>query len=95
MPGLGGLFRNKKREANRTNLMVFIRPTIIRNAREAQNATAPRYDYMRSSQEAANGGQRAQLDAVVQDYLRANPPRTQPEPPAAAPQPATEPAPKP
>ncbi len=95
MPGLGGLFRNRKREANRTNLMVFIRPTIIRNAREAQNATAPRYDYMRSSQEAANGGQRAALDAVVQDYLRANPPRTQPEPPVAAPQPSAEPAPQP
>ncbi|MBW8366592.1 MAG: type II secretion system protein GspD, partial [Arenimonas sp.] len=73
----------------------FIRPTIIRDAREAQNATAPRYDYMRASQEAANGGQRAALDAVVQDYLRANPPRTMPatpaEPAAETPAPAPQP----
>ena len=87
LPGVGGLFRNKKRNANRTNLMVFIRPTIIRDAREAQNVTAPRYDYMRSSQESANGGQRAALDAVVQDYLRANPPRAQAGPAAAKPVP--------
>ncbi len=87
LPAVGGLFRNRKREANRTNLMVFIRPTIIRDAREAQNATAPRYDYMRSSQEAASGGQRAALDALVQDYLRANPPRALPEPADTAPQP--------
>ncbi|MBW8367081.1 MAG: type II secretion system secretin GspD, partial [Arenimonas sp.] len=32
LPAVGGLFRNKRREANRTNLMVFIRPTIIRDA---------------------------------------------------------------
>jgi general secretion pathway protein D len=89
VPGLGGLFRNRKREANQTNLMVFIRPTILRNAREAENATAPRYDYMRARQEAANGGQRAALDAVVQDYLRANPPRATPEPAAATPAAAT------
>lgn len=95
LPAVGGLFRNRKREANRTNLMVFIRPTIIRDAREAQNATAPRYDYMRASQAAATGGQRAALDAVVQDYLRANPPRSQPEPPTAAPEATATPAKKP
>ncbi len=93
LPAVGGLFRNRKREANRTNLMVFIRPTIIRNAREAQNATAPRYDYMRASQQAASGGERAALDALVQDYLRANPPRSlpEPEPAVVAPQPAPQP----
>lgn len=92
LPAVGGLFRNRRREANRTNLMVFIRPTIIRDAREAQNATVPRYDYMRASQEAASGGQRAALDAVVQDYLRANPPRTLPADPAATAAPSGPPA---
>jgi general secretion pathway protein D len=96
VPGVGGLFRNKRRESSRTNLMVFIRPTILRDAREAQNATAPRYDYMRSSQQAANGGERAALDAVVQDYLRANPPRAAPAAlPGAPPAEATPPDPQP
>lgn len=96
VPGVGGLFRNKRRESSRTNLMVFIRPTILRDAREAQNATAPRYDYMRSSQQAANGGERAALDAVVQDYLRANPPRAEPATlPGAPPAEATPPDPQP
>ena len=71
----GGLFRSKKRERNRTNLMIFIRPTILRDAADAQAATAPRYDYMRAQDPGIDAGERAALDAVVQDYLRTQPPR--------------------
>lgn len=74
IPVAGGLFRSKKRERNRTNLMIFIRPTILRDAADAQAATAPRYDYMRAQDPGVDAGERAALDAVVQDYLRAQPP---------------------
>lgn len=50
IPGLGRLFRNDARASERTNLMVFLRPTIIRDAADAQHITAPRYDYMRNAQ---------------------------------------------
>ncbi len=82
LPGVGALFRNQRRGTNRTNLMVFIRPTIIRNARDAQNATGPRFDYMRASQAGAGEDQRALLDSLVRDYLRTEPPRAAPEPAA-------------
>lgn len=75
IPVAGGLFRSKKRERNRTNLMIFIRPTILRDAADAQAATAPRYDYMRAQDPGIDAGERAALDAVVQDYLRTQPPR--------------------
>lgn len=75
LPLAGGLFRNKSRQKARTNLMVFIRPTILRTADDARNATAPRYDYIRDRDPGIDAGERAMLDAVVQDYLRTEPPR--------------------
>src|SRR5690606_24235596 len=61
IPVAGGLFRSKKRERNRTNLMIFIRPTILRDAADAQAATAPRYDYMRAQDPGIDAGERAAL----------------------------------
>ena len=78
IPGLGRLFRNDARSSERTNLMVFLRPTIIRDAGDAQRVTAPRYDYMRNAQlqlHGEDGAAEAALDALVRDYLRANPPQ--------------------
>lgn len=83
IPGLGALFRRTARSRNKTNLMVFIRPTIVRNAREAQGITAPRYDYMRREQlrsGGAPGDGRAQLDALIEDYFGTTPPVTPPAP---------------
>ena len=75
IPVAGGLFRSKSRQKSRTNLMVFIRPTILRTAADARNTTAPRYEYMRDRDPGVDAGERAVLDAVVQDYLRTQPPQ--------------------
>ena len=64
--------------------MVFLRPTIVRNAADAQRHTAARYGYLREQQLRGDPTALAELDAVVRDYLRANPPVT----PVAAPAPA-------
>ena len=77
IPLLGSLFRSTSRSKAKTNLMVFLRPTIIRDSREMQAATAPRYDYMRDAQlqlPRRDKGERAAIDALVQDYLRTQPP---------------------
>ncbi|OHE85354.1 MAG: type II secretion system protein GspD [Lysobacterales bacterium RIFOXYD1_FULL_69_11] len=77
IPLLGSLFRSTSRSKAKTNLMVFLRPTIIRDSREMQAATAPRYDYMRDAQlqlPRRDEGERAAIDALVQDYLRTQPP---------------------
>ena len=73
IPGLGVLFRHKSREREKTNLMVFLRPTIIGNEVDAQRMTAARYDSIRS-QQLRDGSGEAALDALVRDYLRTNPP---------------------
>ena len=74
IPVLGALFRSSSVERNKRNLMVFIRPTIVRNTADAQNVTAPRYDYIRDLQIGARPGAKSSLDDAVQNYLRANPP---------------------
>jgi len=43
IPGLGWLFRARKTEHSKTNLMVFIRPTILRNAEDARFQTGQKY----------------------------------------------------
>ena len=48
LPLIGWLFRYKEKTGKRTNLMVFLRPVIIHGPQESFNATADRYDYLRS-----------------------------------------------
>jgi len=50
IPLLGALFRYKKRTHVKTNLMVFLRPTIVRNNEESVNLAADRYNYIRNTQ---------------------------------------------
>lgn len=46
IPVLGNLFRYTNRTHKKTNLMVFLRPKIIRDAAAAAAVTDPRYDYI-------------------------------------------------
>ena len=90
IPLLGRLFRADANSDARTNLMVFLRPTIIRNHADAQRITAPRFDWMRQAQLALPGqprGGEAALDALVRDYLRSPPPQLPDAPGPTEPQP--------
>src|SRR3546814_678121 len=91
IPILGSLFRSKAKSKDKTNLMVFIRPTIVGDPAAAQRVTAPRYDYMRDAQlQLHDSKQReAALEALVRDYPRTHTPGA---PPAQAPAPAPSPA---
>jgi len=51
IPLLGGLFRYETRKRTKTNLMVFLRPQIIRDAAAYQGITADRYDYVIGEQQ--------------------------------------------
>jgi len=94
IPGLGALFRSTARERGKTNLMVFIRPRIIRSVADARNVTAPRYDYMRNLPAMTTPDGDNSLDAVIRDYLRTAPPTAvAPAPGASAPIAAVPPAP--
>lgn len=74
VPVLGHLFRTTSRQGGRTNLMVFLRPTIIRTSEDAQGLSADRWGYMRAQQQAMNPDAEPSLDALLRDYMRTQPP---------------------
>jgi len=50
IPFLGALFRSKTADVNKTNLMVFIHPVILRDAAITENYTNSKYNYIRALQ---------------------------------------------
>jgi general secretion pathway protein D len=50
IPFLGALFRSESRERKRTNLMVFLRPIVLRDAEAQARLTLDRYDQIRARQ---------------------------------------------
>jgi general secretion pathway protein D len=87
IPGLGVFFRSRSTSRVKTNLMIFIRPTVVRTQSEADTLTANRWDSVREQQEGRDGYSR--LDSLAWEYLR-TPPPYKPEPfPSPAATPAT------
>jgi general secretion pathway protein D len=84
IPLIGALFRSESRERRRTNLMVFLRPVVVRDADSAGRLSVDRYDQIRAQQ------QRAQPAPSV-----AMPINESPVLPPLAPAPAAAPAPAP
>ncbi|WOK36832.1 type II secretion system secretin GspD [Sphingomonas sp. C3-2] len=74
LPGLGALFRSKSRQRNKTNLMVFIRPTIVRDSSDARAIAEQRYGYARRDQLLARPDREPTLDELVRDYMNMAPP---------------------
>jgi general secretion pathway protein D len=74
IPIIGELFRSRGRTRGRTNLMVFIRPTILRSADDARAVSARRYGYARGQQILSNPRREPTLDELVRDYLGTVPP---------------------
>jgi general secretion pathway protein D len=50
IPLLGALFRSDSRQRAKTNLMVFLRPYVMRDAHAGQGLTQDRYNLMRAAQ---------------------------------------------
>lgn len=48
IPIIGNLFKSQKRNRVKTNLMVFLRPTVIRSNEQSVNLTGDRYNYIRN-----------------------------------------------
>ena len=75
LPGIGALFRYETRTRTKTNLMVFLRPHIVRDSRDGASVTLDRYNYMRSAQQNTtprasvfeSGQQRAPLPNIEQN----------------------------
>lgn len=83
IPGLGVFFRSKTNSRVKTNLMIFIRPTIVRTQADADAVTANRWDKIREMQIDRNGF--SSLDGLAWEYMRTPPPyKPEPFPPPSA-----------
>ena len=51
IPYLGALFRYDARKRTKTNLMVFLRPIVVRSSEQSNSLMADRYDYMRATEQ--------------------------------------------
>jgi general secretion pathway protein D len=50
IPWIGSLFKYESRNRKRTNLMVFLRPVVLKDDKAAASITADRYEYIRGLQ---------------------------------------------
>ena len=78
IPGIGELFKSRSKSRTKTNLMVFIRPTILRSKEDAAKLTAQRYGYVRGLQLNKNPDAEPSIDELVRDYMGTTPPATAP-----------------
>jgi general secretion pathway protein D len=81
IPGLGHLFRSKAKSHGKTNLMVFIRPTILRTAADSAALAERRYGYVRNQERALDPLAEPGIDQLVRDYMGAVPPGASATPP--------------
>ena len=87
LPLVGGLFRSESRERRRTNLMVFLRPVVVRDADSASRLSLDRYDQIRAQQQRAQPAPSVVMPINESPVLpplgggpRAEPPKSAPVP---------------
>jgi len=93
VPVLGNLFRSEARSRTKSNLMVFLRPVVVRDATESDALSLDRYDLMRTKQQNTQPAPSGMLKGVqgapiAPEPLQMIPPGLNPSSPLAAP-PAT------
>jgi general secretion pathway protein D len=71
LPGIGALFRSKAKQRTKTNLMIFIRPTVLRTPEDSRKVTERRYGYLRLQQAGQNPDAEPSIDQLVRDYMGA------------------------
>jgi len=86
VPIIGGLFKSESRSRKKTNLMVFLRPVVLRDARAVSNLSLDRYELMRAVQKDAQPASSSVLPINESPVM---PPQS---PPAAVTAPAPAPA---
>lgn len=95
IPILGNLFKYQTRSRKKTNLMIFLRPVVIRSKEQSTSLATDRYDYMRSEQQGikpadsilVNDFGQPVLPALVNGRPTGSVTVAQPVPPAPQPKP--------
>ena len=69
IPVIGALFRVRNTQKTKTNLMVFIRPRVLRTAEQAAIETNSKYNYLRDLQLGRNDGKVRMIPGAQQPTL--------------------------
>lgn len=77
IPGVGRLFRSEGKAATRRNLMVFIRPTIVRSKADAQAVTQQKYLYVQAEELMRDKTPGGTVDQFVREVLGTGGPASQ------------------
>lgn len=79
LPVVGGLFRSEKRSRNKTNLMVFLRPVVVRDSATSEALMVDRYEAIRGLQQVTQPASSLPLRSVSgAPVLPALPQRSEP-----------------
>lgn len=73
LPGIGALFRSDNRTRTKSNLMVFLRPVVMRDADAANALSLGRYELIRAQQQGAQPADKPGLDVGPGPMLPALP----------------------
>jgi len=76
VPLFGNLFKSETRSRKKTNLMVFLRPVVVRDAAASDALSLDRYDLMRATQQLAQPQTSAGLPVNAAPVLPAPPARS-------------------
>ncbi|MCK0068971.1 type II secretion system secretin GspD [Kordiimonas laminariae] len=71
IPLLGRAFRSDSKSVQKTNLMIFLRPTIMRSAEDARAVTDQKFNYIKGKQAAIES--QTPLDQLVKEVLGTSP----------------------
>lgn len=75
VPVVGNLFKSEGRDVGRSNLMVFIKPSIVRTREDARAVTSRNYRYIRAEELLREDGEvESSLDAFIGEVLGDVPP---------------------
>ncbi|MCW5669825.1 MAG: type II secretion system secretin GspD [Hydrogenophaga sp.] len=85
VPVFGNLFRSETRSRKKTNLMVFLRPVVMRDGRETSSLALDRYELMRSVQKDAQPRQSGVLGVNEAPVMPPQLPPRAPSPDGTAP----------
>ena len=91
IPIIGNLFRYDRRQRTKTNLMIFLRPHIVRTGGDSSRVSLDRYDYMRRIQDNARPSPHWALPDTDTPLLPGLDAAGQPLPDAPRPQPPRDP----
>ncbi|MHB1207753.1 MAG: hypothetical protein ACYCZX_19475, partial [Rhodospirillaceae bacterium] len=80
IPILGNAFKSTRKSRRRTNLMVFLRPTIVTNAGDLRAVTERKYEYIQGEQVRRSRDGTSSLDHVVNDLTGRAPAPATPTP---------------